>query len=226
MLDISKYYDILQHERILLSHNGAIDGDLIDLLVQLADKRLAKSKVKNKIRKKVVNILVECLQNSFHYSVDNEEHTAVVESPFLVIQQNSENFTIFTGNYVTKAQADYLKKKLEDISRMTEAELNETYIKALNKEELPTHGGAGVGLIDIARRAKNQIHYKFTESDNGLYLFSMQIEVKDQEPQNKESETKANPNFNHVVTMQHPSVQVTEQVDPDKSNLNLNNEIS
>ena len=197
MLEIHKYYKMLKDENIILSHNGALDSEVIDLLLDLTDKKLTKLKTRRGVRKKIFNILVECLQNSLHYIKEYDEDTPLVHSPFLIIIQKESSFIISTGNFVTEDRAEFLKNKLNEINTLSAEDLQEHYIRALDKKQLPTEGGAGLGLVDIVRRSKHRVSFDFQEIINSndriandksnnvgvmedeetFLLFNLQIEV-------------------------------------------------
>lgn len=166
MLEIHKYYKMLKDENIILSHNGALDSEVIDLLLDLTDKKLTKLKIRRGVRKKVFNILVECLQNSLHYIKEFDEDTPLVHSPFLIIIKKENSFIISTGNFVTEERAEFLKNKLNEINTLSSEDLQEHYIRALDKKTLPTEGGAGLGLVDIVRRSKHRVSFDFQEIIN------------------------------------------------------------
>ena len=178
MLDIFTYCKTLREDQVILSHSGALDGEMIDIILQLADKRLVMLKTRRGIKKKIINILVECLQNSFHYSLENQDVEPLISSPFLVIVKEEECYMVFAGNHVTKDRAGFLKTRLDEIKSLSDTELREYYMKGLNKEELPVNGGAGLGLMDIARRAGRKIDFELTEIEDEYLFFALQIEVK------------------------------------------------
>lgn len=166
MLEIHKYYKMLKDENIIMSHNGALDSEIIDLLLDLTDKKLTKLKIKRGVRKKVFNILVECLQNSLHYIKEFNEDIPIVHSPFLIIIIKESSFIISTGNFVTEERAAFLKNKLSEINTLSVEDLQQHYIQALDKKKLPTEGGAGLGLVDIVRRSKHRVSFDFQEIIN------------------------------------------------------------
>ncbi len=197
MLEIHKYYKMLKDENIILSHNGALDSEVIDLLLDLTDKKLTKLKIRRGVRKKIFNILVECLQNTLHYIKEFDEDIPIVHSPFLIVIKKENSFIISTGNFVTEDRAEFLKTKLSEINTLSQEDLQKHYIQALDKKTLPTEGGAGLGLVDIVRRSKHRVLFDFQEiitsgdrlpndntSDVGVMedketylLFNLQIEV-------------------------------------------------
>ena len=180
MLDTKKFYNLIKTEKVIFSHYGALDAEMIDMIVQLSDKKLAKSRTPLKIKKKVINILIECLQNSYNYInnyLDNSRHDLLTSSPFLIIALNGDGILIYTGNYVTSEVANSLKKRIKELEKMDADKLQNYYIEVLNKEELPTSGGAGLGLVDILRRSKNNVTFELSKMNEDYMLFSLLIKI-------------------------------------------------
>ncbi len=210
LVDLHKCYEVLKEENVIFSHKGALDGDMIDVIIQLADKKLVKAKTRVRTKKKIINILIECLQNSFHYTsaylkenyvaeealnspseanqqennqetvpvIDTEQWTELIESPFMVLSQKENIYFIMTGNYITHEKAEILKKRIDEITALNDEELQDYYIKSLDKDELPKQGGAGLGLIDIIRRSKHNVSFEFKEVDENYQRFNLLIKVE------------------------------------------------
>jgi|GEM_PF-809580 hypothetical protein len=206
LVDLHKCYEVLSEESVIFSHKGALDGEMIDVIIQLADKKLVKAKTRVRIKKKIINILIECLQNSFHYtstyeqdqviSPTNKEENIIkdseeeeenndpdqwkdlIESPYVILSQKKESYFILTGNYITHDKADVLKKRIDEITAFNDEELQKYYIQSLDKDELPKQGGAGLGLIDIIRRSKHNVSFNFKEVDEKYQRFNLLIKVE------------------------------------------------
>ncbi|NJL11878.1 MAG: hypothetical protein HC913_01925 [Microscillaceae bacterium] len=180
LVDLYKCYEVLKEESVIFSHQGALDGEMIDIIIQLADKKLVKANARVRIKKKIINILVECLQNSYHYtaSLPNEaDWLMIIESPYVIVSYREDAYYILTGNLITRERAEALKKRIDEITRLDDEGLQEHYIRSLDKDELPKQGGAGLGLIDIMRRAHHRVSFSFEEVDEKLSRFSMLIKV-------------------------------------------------
>lgn len=180
MFDTEKSFELLKDEHVILSYQGALDGELIDMLIQITDKMLLKQNTRLRFKKKIINILVECLQNSFHYTTqlsENEDDTRIANSPFLILSKQDEVCTVFTGNYVSNERAAILKEKVANVCDLDDEELQQYYIKSLNKDELPQSGGAGLGLVDIIRRAKHHVIFDFKAINESYQLFSILVKI-------------------------------------------------
>lgn len=181
MLDIHKFYNLMQEENVILSYQGKLDGELIDMLIQMTDHRLTFTGTRLRTKKKVINILIEALQNTYHYIVQatytEPEESPLLKSSFLVLAEPVEYYAIFTGNFITNEEAILLEQRVRNVEGLSEQELQEYYIKSLNKDELPQKGGAGLGLADIIRRAKHDVNFDFTRVNETHTLFSLFIKV-------------------------------------------------
>ncbi len=181
MLDIHRFYNLMQEEHVILSYQGKLDGELIDMLIQMTDHRLTFTGTRLRTKKKVINILVEALQNTYHYIIQatytEPEESPLLKSPFLVLAEPPEYYAIFTGNFITNEQAKHLQERVRTVKGLSEDELQQYYIKSLNKDELPQQGGAGLGLADIIRRAKHDVNFDFQQIDETHTLFSLFIKV-------------------------------------------------
>jgi hypothetical protein len=169
-------------EGILLTYRGHLDGQVIDMLIQLTDQKLTYSKTRTRVKKKIINILVEALQNTYFYVEEVQETKMflleeISTSFFMILAQKKGDYYIFTGNKVDNEQVEHLKERVRIVNEFSEQELQEYYIKSLNKDILPQKGGAGLGLVDILRRAKHQVNFEFEDIDNKCSQFNLLIKI-------------------------------------------------
>ncbi|MCH8330800.1 MAG: hypothetical protein IH946_05385 [Bacteroidetes bacterium] len=57
-------------------------------------------------------------------------------------------------------------------------ELNDLYRNILKHGEISESGGAGLGLIEIARKSGQHIEFNFDEVDENVSYFSLQVTVE------------------------------------------------
>ena len=86
---MSKIYDIykkLEEKNVLLSFKGMITSELLTTILQIMESKMDHIDEKPKVKKKVFNILVECLQNLYHH-IDKDEtvHVAQEDKSALLI---------------------------------------------------------------------------------------------------------------------------------------------
>ena len=70
MIDAFNIYDKMDKNNILLSFKGDITSDLLTSILQIMENKMDNMQEEPKTKKKVYNVLVECLQNLYHHMDD------------------------------------------------------------------------------------------------------------------------------------------------------------
>jgi hypothetical protein len=134
-----------------------------------------------RLKKKVNNILVECLQNVYHHMEDFNEDEKTDDLAgsimFLICQDKQNNYRIITGNHLLNTNVEKLKNKIDVINAMSPEELKNHYLETLKSTELSKKGGAGLGMIDMARKSGKKINYRFDPVNERISFFSLMISV-------------------------------------------------
>ena len=75
--DIFDLYKLMERDYVLLAFKGSITSELLSSVFQIMESKMEDLQDSPKIRKRVFNVLVECLQNLYHH-IDEFE---IVGSP-------------------------------------------------------------------------------------------------------------------------------------------------
>lgn len=178
MLDIYDFYDKMERNHILLSFKGDITSELLTSILQIMESKLDNLQEEPKIKKKVYNVLVECLQNLYHH-IDQVGivHNDKTRSAIFMIGRKDNQYTIITGNYIRTENVDGLRDRLEEINAMDPEQLKDYYKKVLSDGEMSAKGGGGLGMIDIARKTGEKLNYSFMPIDDKYSFFSLNIKI-------------------------------------------------
>ena len=79
MIDVFDLYNNMERNDILLSFKGAITSELLTSVLQIMEEKMEDLNEEPKTKKKVFNVLVECLQNLYHHIDDCD--TSHVNTP-------------------------------------------------------------------------------------------------------------------------------------------------
>ena len=137
VLDIYCFYNKMEQNNIMLSFKGDITSDLLSSILQIMEAKMENLEEEPKVKKKVYNVLVECLQNLYHHMDElapNQEDK--VRSAIFMIGKIDGQYNIITGNYIKNENISNLKKILEDINELNKEELKEYYKEVLNNGEM------------------------------------------------------------------------------------------
>ncbi len=178
--NINDFYSQLNNSGVVLSFRGSITSEVINRILENIENKLAETNEDGKVRKKMYNVLVECLQNLYHHIEDLPLNlTESGESKFglIVIIKNDKGYKITTGNFVSSGKIKPLKDKIDKINSLSQDELKDMYKFILNHQKLTAKGGGGLGLVDIARKTGNKFEYGFHNVSKDYYFFSLDIYV-------------------------------------------------
>lgn len=114
--------------------------------------------------KKIVSVAIEMLQNI-------QQHGEACEVVF-EIKGNS----IVAGNAIKNENIPALEKRLEQLASLNKQELKHLYLEVLANSGFSEKGGAGLGLIMIARKTEGMT-WSFTPIDEQMSFFSLKVVV-------------------------------------------------
>jgi hypothetical protein len=66
---------------------------------------------------------------------------------------------------------------LEEVNNLSPDELKEYYRQSLSETEFTEKGGAGLGIIEMARKSGHKLKYEFTKINNEYSFFSLTITI-------------------------------------------------
>ena len=171
------YKDMIKYQ-INYGYRGVFTDAVTDGLIAFAQSIFDISEVDRKTKKRVFYILVECVQNiTRHQEIPDKERPE--SDGIFFIQSTEKMYNISQGNLINNNQIDSLKEKLDNINNLNKEELKTYYKTALRNSRISSKGGAGLGLIEIARRSGNKIRFKFDPVDNNYSFFFMDTLIGD-----------------------------------------------
>ena len=174
-------YKKLDDENIILSFKGVVTADLLSSVLHIMESKLKFLEESPRVKKKVFNVLVECLQNLYHHTDANADVESPIESDansaLLVIVREKGKFYIRTGNFIDNAKIYDLEDRLATINGLNQQELKVLYRDHLNQSVISSKGTAGLGMIDIARKSGNKLDYDFLKVDEDSSFFCLNVKI-------------------------------------------------
>ncbi|MEZ4756038.1 MAG: SiaB family protein kinase [Flavobacteriales bacterium] len=179
---IHELYDSLERQRVLISFKGALTDELITALLGAVERKMTLIESDPKARKRVFNVVMECLQNQFHHQAsvalpkaDGVEQGAA--NGMVMIAHTDKGYSILTGNFMAADEVERLRAYLDRINNLTAESLRDLYREKLNNGTFSDKGGGGLGILDIARKSGGKLEYGFVPYDQGNTFFSLNVNV-------------------------------------------------
>ncbi len=162
--------------RVLLRYTGSITSDQISDILERVEGQFGQIKASPQVKKKIMGVLVESIQNVFHHGAKGSSPSQEHDSSVMVAERNGD-YIVVTGNRIPTDKALILAERLERINSMTREELNNNYRNILLQKLKSSAFGAGVGMIDIARRSGSKIQFTLEKIDENFHFFSMEVKI-------------------------------------------------
>lgn len=184
MLDrIHDLYDELERHRVMLSFKGNLTPELVSALLEAVERKMNGIEADAKSRKRVFNVVMECLQNLYHHNTQmltaDPSITSAKGEPHgvVMIAHLDKGYSIVTGNFMAGSDVEKLKNHLDKINAMNPDELRDFYKETLAEGGFSPKGGGGLGMIDIARKSGCKLEYGFVPYDHDNAFFSLNVNV-------------------------------------------------
>ncbi|MBI2969059.1 MAG: hypothetical protein HYY40_14760 [Bacteroidetes bacterium] len=181
-LNIYDFYEKMERNNVLLSFKGEITSELLTSVLQIMETKMENLQEAPKIKKKVYNVLVECLQNLYHH-IDEQPETDEIgaKTAMFLIAREQDGYIIVTGNYIMNESVNGMKERLDKINTLNKEELKNFYKEILSNREFSSKGGGGLGMIDIARKSGQKLGYSFVPVNDSHSFFYLNIKIRQTE---------------------------------------------
>jgi hypothetical protein len=158
----------------LLSYIGPVDSAGMEGLLALAEKSTAAAGGRT-LMKRIGNVLIECLQNVMRHGLIEEDGFTQL---YLTLESTPIGFQLQCGNMVDTPMRNVLSDRLAEINGMDEERIRKAYIETLCNGELSSKGGAGLGLLSLAKKANGPIDYRFDSLEGERELFTLIVTIR------------------------------------------------
>src|SRR6478736_1310079 len=129
----------MSDHNLILVYEGEFTQEITKSVLSMAEKNLDSIGEEQNIKRKVFNVMVECLQNICKHadSMKREEERRAI---FMIGKEN-DSYEITSGNYILNGSIDGLKAKLEQINSLDKEGLKVLYKDLIKTSELSEKGG-------------------------------------------------------------------------------------
>jgi hypothetical protein len=163
-------------DKIVFSYMGKPTHEMIDLILEMSETKLRIIESNSTIVKRIVNVLIEILQNIFNHG---EDFSVVDHQSFkFFLFKQGDDYFIITENFIKTKEVNNLISKLDGYLSMSDEDITRTYRKTLDNGGFSIKGGAGLGLINIIRKSNGNLEYKFSKVDKENSMFRLGVQIK------------------------------------------------
>jgi len=177
------FFDKIRSDKLCLLYNGSFSDDITHKFIESNEYNLESNEDLSKIKNKVSFLMAECFQNIVRHGAEKNVESAQFLPGYFSTRNLNNTFFITTGNLIDKKNIEKLEGQLKHVNSLNTEELKEFYRDVITNNQLSEKGGAGLGLIEMARKSGHRIEYSFDDYDTEFSFFYSQIILsKDAEP--------------------------------------------
>jgi hypothetical protein len=206
-MNINAVYNVfnnLHNDNLSFIYQGSFNDEITERIIDISETNISSKQEQVKMSNKVSFLLAECFQNVIRHGESPSFKKISPEATGVFITRNiGKSYYISSANLIENKEVKGLKKKLEQINNLSPEELKQMYIGVLSKGELSKRGGAGLGLIEMARKSGQKLDFDFESVDNEYSYFYLQIKLKSPDETNgnpEEVDVKVAKEFHHLMT--------------------------
>ncbi len=175
--DLFALREVFADQGVMICFNGPFSHSVIEELGIAVRKYLESADAPTSRIADVFAVFVEQAQNLKNYTLGEPADSAEPGSHrygTLVIAREGDRYVVSSGNTVRALDVGRVVERLNAIVGLDKAALKIAYKERL-RGSTAGEGGAGLGFIDMARRASEPLRFSVRELSDNLVFFSISV---------------------------------------------------
>jgi hypothetical protein len=164
-------------------YNGDFSQELTDRILSFAESAVDSHAESTKVKKKLYFVMVESLQNVARHSEAAPDTKQKNASSFFIIQSLKQHYYLTSANSIDKKDIEPLREKLEHVNSLDKDALKLYSNEILTQGAFSEKGGAGLGLVEMARKSGNKLAFDFSDINNAISYFYFQLKISSDTPE-------------------------------------------
>jgi hypothetical protein len=166
MINLLDAHNILEQDGIFFSFSGRVTQTVLVGLGSAIESKLQDLHVPRRTITDIFSIFTEQMQNMINYAKDHDNLGLFI----MGYSKKRERYFVGSGNYIDEEDIPNITQKLGKLQVMSKSELKDFYLQTRRDDRDVENEGAGLGLIEIARRASEPIEYEIAEKGEHMFF--------------------------------------------------------
>lgn len=170
---------------LILVYEGEFTQEITKSVLAMAERNMDSMGEESSIKRKVFNVMVECLQNIVKHAEESKLVAQGEEEPYnskqnaaiFMIGKQRDKYIITSGNPIRNDLIEDLSARLDKINSLDKDGLKALYKDIIKNTQLSSKGGAGLGFVDMARKSGQKLEYSFEKIDEEHSFFALQTYI-------------------------------------------------
>ena len=176
VLNLLSLQQTFNQQRIMLCFNGPLTKSLIEEIGDALRNYLLRENLTASSSVDVFAAYIELTQNIRHYAASRGWHESEAAATVVVARDCEGRHIVSAGNVLDATDGQALVERIGTLATMDKAQLKILYKETLRKPRAAgMSSGAGLGLIDMARKASEPLACSLHILDDGKAFLSLRV---------------------------------------------------
>lgn len=176
-----EYHEEITAKGVFMTFSGVLTHDFMVKLAETLKDTMSLQNVDKNLILKIFSLVVEQAQNIIFYSAEklpaSSEGDGEMGGGTISVGYENEHFFILCGNRIANENVEKLRGKLLPLQKMNKDELKQYYKEKRRVETEADSKGAGLGFIEMARKASQPIEFAFRKLDENFSFFTLKTVI-------------------------------------------------
>jgi hypothetical protein len=172
--DLYDLREIFDRKQIMVCFNGPINAALIEEIGRALRDYLNHQQEAPSAVADIFAVYIEMTQNIRRYA-DQHPGLEGAANAAIVVSREDGHYVISAGNVVAPDDGAAFLRRAGELAGMDRAELKALFKAQLRQPREALNGSAGLGLIDMARKADRPLQASVREIDAGRSFLSLRV---------------------------------------------------
>lgn len=164
----------------IIEYSGAIRYDTIGELIHQFKHNIHLHGVQTGTYKKILLVMIESLENIMKYDeYSGRPGDGPGFDPSFSIVKDKNQYTIASRNMVENDNIATLEDRLNHLNALNQQGIREFYKETITNGKFSHMGGAGLGLIEMAKISGKKIEFTFHPVNEKYTTFTLKIRVEE-----------------------------------------------
>lgn len=164
----------------ILYFKGQLDYDVIGDLIHNLKLKMKARAVRFGLYKRILTLMIELLENIIRYDENYMDNEFILQNypPEFQIFFENESYIIESANAILKKDTEFLTERIEELNKLDKKGIKTLYKETITNGKFSAKGGAGLGMIEMAKIADHKFEYSFSEVDGNYAYFLLRLVIK------------------------------------------------
>ena len=177
MTSLARLREFFFDQHILICFNGPTTQSLIGEIGKALKQHIAATEGEQSNAMDVFSVYIEMSQNIRHYCALRAYDERLASATVVIASLPSNHYSLSAVNLVETADGQALLARVRDLAGLGKDDLKGLYKAQLRQPQRREGGGAGLGLIEMARRSSQPMQASLDQAAEGRSYFSLRVTV-------------------------------------------------